>query len=121
MKWGRMVLQVGLITLFVLLGNQIERWTHLPIPGSIFGMVFLFLGLKVGWIKLKWVEAGSRFLLGEMLLFFIPPVVGIIQYENLMKVEGFQFFLVILISTMLVMLSTGGVAELLARKRGDVK
>src|SRR3990167_9111779 len=39
-----------------------------------------------------------------LLLFFIPPVVGVIQYQDLLIASGWQILLVILISTALVMM-----------------
>jgi holin-like protein len=118
MKWIKILVQVCLITLFFFMGNELSPLLHLPVPGSILGMIFLFLALKAGVVRIQWVESGGNFLLGEMLLFFIPPVVGIINYEQLMKIDGWQFLVVILVSTILVMGTTGLVAEWIARKRG---
>lgn len=37
---------------------------------------------------------------------FIPPVVGVIQYQNLLIASGCKILLVILISTLLVMMTS---------------
>ncbi|MDA3086516.1 CidA/LrgA family protein, partial [Campylobacter sp. CS_ED1] len=50
------------------------------------------------------IEYGADLILAELLLFFIPPVVGIIQYQELLIASGLRILLVILISTALVMI-----------------
>lgn len=121
MKWIMILLQVCILTIMMWIGNEVSLLFHIPIPGSITGMILLFLLLKLRVIKLHWVEVGGTFLLNEMLLFFIPPVVGVMQYTKLMRTDGLQFLVVIIISTILVMTTTGIVAEQMARKRGVAK
>lgn len=60
---------------------------------------------------LNWVKAGSTWLLTEMLLFFVPAVVAVVNYSHLLMFEGWRIFLVILISTILTLSITGLVVE----------
>lgn len=46
---------------------------------------------------------GARWLLAEMLLFFVPAVVAVVNYTQLLRVEGWRIFLVIALSTALVL------------------
>jgi len=41
--------------------------------------------------------------LGELLVFFIPPVVGVIQYQELLLASGWKIIAAIAISTFMVM------------------
>lgn len=63
---------------------------------------------------------GADFLLGELLLFFIPPVVGVIQYQDLLIISGWKILLVILISTTLVMMASVYAVRMFL-KREDLK
>ncbi|MGZ6503239.1 MAG: CidA/LrgA family holin-like protein [Tumebacillaceae bacterium] len=118
-KVWRIVWQVALLGLMSWVGNLISSVLHVPIPGSIVGLVLLFLLLKFGVIRMEWVEAGANFLLAELLLFFIPSTVGVIQYQNLAS-QAPVIVLVIGLSTLAVMAVTGVTAELVAKiRRGE--
>ncbi len=82
MKYLRLSWQVMLLCGINWLGATISRSLNIGIPGSIIGMAFLLLLLACKVIDLKWIEAGVSFLLAELLLFFIPSSVGIIEYKN---------------------------------------
>ncbi|MFC0214589.1 CidA/LrgA family holin-like protein [Paenibacillus chartarius] len=97
--------------------NVITPLLQLPIPGSIIGMLLVFVLLLLGVIKLEWVEAGAAWLLAEMLLFFIPSAVGVLPYKSLLLGSGLQIVIVIVSSTALVMACAGLVAQGLAKIR----
>ncbi|PWI58297.1 CidA/LrgA family protein [Sulfoacidibacillus thermotolerans] len=117
LKWVQGAYQVLLLILFSALGDLIKRILHTPIPGSIFGLLLVFTLLFLKVIRLEWLETGASFLLANLLLLFVPSAVGIIQYQHLMEAEGVRIFLVIAISTVLVMTITGWTTERLSRKR----
>lgn len=98
--------------------NKVAEMLHLPIPGSILGIILLFLMLQFKIIKLEWVDLGSKWLLAEMLLFFIPPVVGVMEYKELMLANGIKIIVVLLLSLLAVMVVTGMLAEKLSAREG---
>jgi holin-like protein len=110
-KIVRVALQISLLTALSMFGNWVSRLTHLPIPGSIVGLILLFALLQLRMVKLQWVEVGGNWLTSNMLLFFVPSALGIIQYGSLVKTEGLQLVLVIGMSTAAVMITTGLFAE----------
>lgn len=112
--------QVTGLVIFSLVINKLTEWTHLPLPGNIVGIVVLFALLHFRIVKLEWIDLGAKWLLAEMLLFFIPPVVGVIEYKELLLANGVQIVVVILLSLLTVMAVTGALAEKLSvfeRKR----
>ena len=76
----------------------------MPVASGVLGFFLLLFLLEMKWFKLAHVERGADLLLAELLLFFIPPVVGVIQYQDLLIASGWKILLVILISTALVMM-----------------
>lgn len=64
------------------------------------------------------MDAGASFLTGELLLFFVPAAVGVIQYDEIFGIIGIKLIVVIVLGTIVVMASTGVVAERFAK--GDV-
>jgi len=71
----------------------------------------LFLALKVKIVKLDWVEQGGKWLLAELLLFFVPSAVGIVNYKEILGWQGAETVVLIIFSTVLVMGTTAFVAE----------
>ena len=69
--------------------------------------LFLMLGLLLtGVIKFAWVNVGAKFILGELVLLFIPLMMSITQYQQLFFAKGWQLMITIVVSTALVMLSS---------------
>ncbi len=93
-----------------------------PLPASMIGLIFLFIVLQLRLVKLKWVEQGAAWLLAELLLFFIPSAVGIVNYDEILNMKGIETVLLIAVSTFIVMGATGFTAEkIYNRKRSLTK
>ncbi len=104
-------LQVALYAaLFIAAQWAVERW-HLPLPANIVGMLTLLMLIICRVVPLRWVRAGSRWLLAEMLLFFVPAVVAVVNYLQLLMVDGWRIMLVIAVSTLLVLGTTAWVVD----------
>lgn len=120
MKLGVIIIQVLLIHVFLFLGAAVKEVLPLPIPASMFGLALLFLALYFKLIKLKWVEAGANWLIAELLLFFIPSAVGIVNYDEIFSIQGLEIVILIGISTITVMGLTALIAEKVSgRKRSE--
>lgn len=100
------VSQVTLLALIWIGADFISRHYLPQVPGSLLGMasVLLLLGLRV--IRRDWLAHGAGWLISEMLLFFVPAVIAIIQYPDLIHDNGLAIMVVILGSTVCVMTST---------------
>lgn len=98
--------QISLIIAIWGFAYMLQKLLNLPIASGVLGLFILLILLKMQWLNLEKVSLGADILLGELLLFFIPPVVGVIQYQQLLLISGWKIFLVILLSTALVMASS---------------
>ena len=108
-------LQLLLYTGMFIASDRLVSWLHLPLPANIVGMLLLLALIVTRVLPLRWVKAGSRWLLAEMLLFFIPAVVAVVNYGDLLRVDGWRICLVIALSTVLVLASTALVVDRLYR------
>ncbi|WP_410512708.1 CidA/LrgA family protein [Paenibacillus sp. BR2-3] len=119
-KLAIILLQIAGLAAFSLLINGLTSLLHLPIPGSIFGMVLLFILLELGVVRLSWVEMGASWLLAELLLFFVPSAVGIMKYVTVLETDGLRVLAVVVIGTFVVMscsgLLTGAIYKVKERK-----
>lgn len=103
--------QVGLYVGLFLIAQQLVARFHLPLPANVVGMFMLLALILTGAVPVKWVMRGARWLLAEMLLFFVPAVVAVINYTQLLLVDGWRICLVIALSTVLVLGITGIVVD----------
>lgn len=99
----RAMLQIIIILAIWAIASLLQQIMHLPVASGILGFFILLLLLEVKWLQLEEVENGADLLLGELLVFFIPPVVGVIQYQELLLASGWKIIAVIAISTFMVM------------------
>lgn len=110
------LIQLALIILIWATAALIQKIFKLPIASGVLGLFLLLLLLQLKWIKLSRVEQGAQFLLANLLLFFIPPVVGLIQYQELLWQRGGQLIFAITVSTICVMVSSVWSIQWLLRK-----
>ncbi|MED2977695.1 CidA/LrgA family holin-like protein [Bacillus swezeyi] len=109
--------QVALLFIFARLMNLLVEVLHIKIPGSIIGIIVIFALLHFKVIKLEWIEIGALWLLAELLLFFVPSAVGIMNYGELLREFGTSIILVVLLSTFVVMVSTGMLTQMIANRK----
>jgi len=97
----------------------ISTWTveffHLPIPGSVLGMLLLFALLSGGIIKEQWLALGANPLLKHLSFFFIPIAVGLMEWGDLFTQKGHLLFLPLVISALVALIATGIVVQLLTK------
>ena len=91
--------------------------TGVKLPSSIIGMLLLTLFLKLGWIKLKWVNGISDFLVSNLPLFFVPPGVAMMLYFDLIKAEFWPILVSALVSTIIVLAVTGWVHQIMRNRQ----
>ncbi|PHK48889.1 CidA/LrgA family protein [Staphylococcus edaphicus] len=107
----KFLLQILLIMAITYVGSVIQRVLHIPIAGSIVGLVLFFLLLQLKVIPAKWVSEGSNFFLATMVFFFVPSVVGIMDVAPIININYILFFSMIILGTCCVALISGFIAE----------
>ena len=74
-------------------------------PGVV-GLLAVLGLLLSGKADVGWVKDGADWLLGELVLFFIPCVVAVVNYLPLFRSEGVQLTIAVAVGTILVMAAT---------------
>lgn len=103
----KIVVQVFWILFFYLLGLGLSMLIGGLVPGSVIGMVLLFVALSLGWISPDKVDAVSNILTQNMVLFFLPAAVGIMATVGLLSANVISIVVAIAVSTVLVIISVG--------------
>ncbi|SPF46313.1 LrgA family protein [Candidatus Desulfosporosinus infrequens] len=112
--------QIFLLWLIYSLSTWVVNFFHLPIPGSVLGMITLFFLLSIGVIKEEWLSAATAPLLKHLSFFFIPIAVELMEWGDLFVQKGALLFLPLVVSTLVALLVTGGMVQLL-HKSPEVK
>ena len=97
------------------LGEFVVWATGIKLPSSIIGMLLLTLFLKLGWVKLGWVKQLSELLIANLGFFFVPPGVALILYLDLIKAQWFPIVTATVVSTLLVLVVTGQMHQLVIK------
>ncbi|ENS4268805.1 CidA/LrgA family protein [Salmonella enterica] len=103
--------QVLLYAGLFIFSQYLVSWLRLPLPANLVGMGLMLALIVCRIIPLSWVRAGARWLLAEVLLFFVPAVVAVVNYAHLLLADGWRIFSVIAISTLMVLGATAWVVE----------
>ena len=116
MRIIRTIAQILILYVFYYIGVFIVEITGLPLPASILGLVLLAFCLQMKWVKVEYIREGAGFLIAFMTLFFIPPIVGIIDYPQLLSVEGILLLGTVFVSTLFAILISSKFSEIIEKK-----
>jgi len=109
------LLQIALIVVFSLLGQALAQAGGLPVPGGVIGMALVLVLLATRRLRIRNVRRGASWLLGEMLLFFVPAVMSLLDHREFLGLLGVKLLAVILLGTALVMAGTALTIDLCYR------
>ena len=112
---GSFIRSAGILLIFLYLGKGIQFISQLPIPGSIFGLLLLFLVLNLRLIPLDYVLPTGSFLLSYITLFFVPVGVGLLQYSELLSTHWLTIVVSSVISTITTLIAVGWLYQRLSK------
>lgn len=112
----KMIGQGAILWCIYWLGNQITTVTGLPIPGTVFGMILLFVLLACGILKLSYIQEAADFLLKHMLFFFIPVAVGLMEWGAVFYEHAVVLTAALLVGAVLPFFTVGIITQLLYRE-----
>ncbi len=113
--WGKVMksalsLPIQYIRAFILIyaclyaGNAVSALLPLTIPGSIIGMLILFVLLSTQILPYKWVKPGCSVLIRYMALLFVPIGVGVMNYYDQLRSQFGPLVVSCFVSTFIVLL-----------------
>ena len=122
----KVVLQVVVLSCIWRSMDVLRQHFGWSMPAGLIGFGLLAAGLFSGVIKVQWLKGGTNWLLAEMLLFFVPAVLVVTEYPELIQNQGLRILAVIISSTLCVMVATAWAVDrvyrlelLLARRRSS--
>ena len=101
-----------------LLSEGIAALLPFTFPASVISMLILAVLLLSGVIKPKHIQLLSGFFIANMGMFFIPSLVGTLEYAEVLKASFLPFLVITLVTTPIVYLVTAWTVQLLVRLLG---
>ncbi|EEL44369.1 Holin-like protein cidA 2 [Bacillus cereus Rock3-42] len=117
MKYVTLLLQVCVLYIFSLVGLWIQEVFQLSMPGSLIGMLILFLLLSNRILPLRWFELGAEKLIVFLPLFLIPSTTGLMEYGSFLFGKGSIIFLLVVASTTVTLVVSGYISQLLVTSK----
>ena len=104
-----------IVFLICMAGEWIAALLPFTLPASVISLILLLILLLSGGVKERTIQGTSHFLIDNMGLFFIPSVVGTLEYLDVLKLQFIPFLVVSLVSTPLVYAATAWSVRLLMK------
>ena len=123
----KLYVQFMIIVLLAFIGEGISTYFQLPIPGSILGLILLFLALEFKLLRLRHVNAVGNFLLANMTILFLPPAVGIMEKFDVIAPYLLPIVLIIFFAAVINIILIALVVQFIKRRfegdyeKGDAK
>lgn len=105
------LLQIIIISLIWIASDLLAKSIRLPISGGILGLGFVLVLLSTKIIKINTIQNGARLFLKDIMLFFIPSLLALLEHNELLGILGLKIIFVIVCSTIAVMLVTAFVVD----------
>ncbi len=111
------VKELLVILCFSLAGELAHQFIPLPVPASIYGLLFMLAALKTGLIDADRIACSADFLIEIMPLLFVPAGVGLLASWDALRPVLIPVVVVTFVSTVAVFAVTGIVAQHLLQKK----
>ena len=111
----KLLKQLGIILAIYVACEAVMAVVPVNFPGSVLGMLVLFVLLSTGVLKLEQIQDVGNFLLSNMTLFFIPAAVVLGAYWTQLADNWASLALICLVGICCVYLATYYTARLTQR------
>ncbi|MRI81198.1 CidA/LrgA family protein [Aerococcaceae bacterium DSM 109653] len=114
----KIIMQLFWIILFSLLGEivSVAIASFVAIPGSVIGMVLLFLALHFNVLKLSQVDEVGSWLTDNMAILFVPAGVGLMTNFDVLAESWLQLIVIMFVTTILMMIFVGKIVQAIMNK-----
>ncbi len=99
------------------IGNTIQTFTGISVPGSVLGMLVLFLSMALGLVKVEWVKPGATLFIRYMILLFVPISVGLMQHLDMLIANALPIFASAVGGSLIVLVSLAWFLDYLLKEK----
>ena len=112
-----MLAGIFIVLLFFALGELVGWLVNGFIPGSVIGMILLFVALCLKLVKPDRIKPVAKFLCDNMALFFVPAGVGIVNALDILSQYWQAVLVACAVSTVVVIVVVASVQQWFEKQR----
>lgn len=130
-KPAPIIMQMSIFAIILFISGIISSFfpKSFCVPAAVIGTILLYLALTFKIVKLEWVEQFANFLIGLIGFLFVPAGISLAARLDIMKHEGVQDVIVILLATIVLLVVTAYTArfiiriheKLVGKKKGELE
>ena len=93
--------QILLVVVFALIGNLLSyllSLIHFPFPGSLIGLILLFIFLLTGFIKTDDIHEVGQYFIDNMGIFFVPGAILILNNLQILSEIWWKLVIIIIVA-----------------------
>ena len=121
----KILIQIGIIFGLYWLSQCIEAVLPFAFPASVISMLILLVLLLVKVIQVEQIREKTDFVLGNLTFFFVPVVVNVMNYVDIIAENAVALLVICLVTTFLTFGVTAWVVQLtrraMDRRKGEGK
>ena len=102
----KILCQIGVIFSICWISEIIESLLPFPFPASVISMVLLLILLLTNVLKLEHIREKADFLMANMAFFFLPALVGVMEYRDALQQYLVPLLVICVVSTLLTFAAT---------------
>ena len=99
------------------LGNFLSKFSPIPFPGAVIGLIILFFLLLKKIVLISDVEKTTNVLLGNLSFIFLPPGIALINTIDEISHVWMKLLFLIVATTILTLLATGFTVQYIIKKQ----
>ena len=119
----KILIQIGILFGICWISQCIEYVLPMKFPASVIGLIVLLVLLLLKVVRVDHIREKSDFLLGNLPFFFVPAVVSIMNYADVIWANAIPFLTICVASMILTFGATAWAVKLTIRlmKKGASK
>ena len=103
--------QLAIILLFTFVGEMLNAFLPFPVPGSIYGLLLLFLCLEFGIVKAESIRETAMWLVEMIPAMFVPAGARLMKSWGVLRPILWQVAVITVVSTVVVMVASGKITQ----------
>lgn len=114
-----MIVAMAVLVLFQYVGHVLSGWLGIPVPAPLMGMALLLLALCVLGRLPRKLGTLSGWLVGHLMLLFIPPVAAIMTQAERISAEWLPFLAASMGGVAITIVATAATLRFMLKRQRD--
>ncbi len=115
--------ELSIILGILFVSDLFQKFTQVPVPSTVLGMLILLLLLISGIVKIKHIENISNFFMDHLTFLFVPSCVSVMAAWGLIKDKWLAISIITIVTTFISIAAMGLSVQFVKEKmgKGEIK